>query len=184
MKNPAYACDLAFLGNKLPESEERVYEFFIRVAEKMPDKKFLLGGNGWGSVKLPRNIRFTGHVDASDHNAFYSSPGMILNISRRDLADYGFSPATRVFEAAGVGACIITDHWEGIEKFFAPGIEILVASDGDIVMTLLESITDAQKDRIGHASLEKVLAEHTYERRAMQVSDILLNGVKIESILR
>ena len=179
---PEYSCDLAFLGNRLPDREERVYEFFIDVAEKLPGKTFLLGGSGWESVKLPENIRYAGHIRTGDHYAFNSSPHMVLNISRQSMADYGFSPATRVFEAAGAGACIITDYWKGIEKFFSPSSEILEASDGEIVITLLESVSDAQKDKIGQAARAKVLDQHTYERRAAQVSNILLKGIEIESV--
>jgi spore maturation protein CgeB len=179
---PEYLCDLAFLGNRLPDREARVYEFFINVAEKLPEKKFLLGGSGWESVRLPENVRYIGHVYTADHNAFNSSPGMVLNISRQSMADYGFSPATRVFEAAGAGACIITDHWNGIEKFFSPSSEILVASDGEVVITLLESMSEEQMKKTGQAALAKVLAEHTYERRAVQVSNILLEGAELESI--
>lgn len=170
---PEYQCDLAFLGNRLPDREERVWEFFIHVAEKLPGKKFLLGGSGWGNVNLPPNVVYTGHVYTHQHNAFNSSPVAVLNISRQSMASYGFSPATRVFEAAGAGACLITDHWEGIGTFFAPGSEILVTKNGDDVVSLLENINPRQAKNIGDAALERVLAKHTYEFRAREIDQIL-----------
>lgn len=173
-REPEFQCDLAFLGNRLPDREERVWEFFMKVAEQMPDKHFLLGGNGWDTVKLPSNIKNLGHVYTYQHNAFNSSPKIILNISRQSMADYGFSPATRVFEAAGAGACIITDYWEGIDTFFTPTSEIWVANTGEEVVSLLKLLDEEEASKTGDAALKKVLAEHTYAKRASQVDQLLL----------
>lgn len=174
-REPEYYCDLAFLGNRLPDREERVWAFFIKVAEKMPDHTFLLGGNGWDTVSLPSNIKYIGHVYTYQHNAFNSSPKAVLNISRQSMADYGFSPATRVFEAAGAAACIITDHWEGIDTFFKPASEIWVAKNGDDVISLLNRLDEELAKSTGDAALKKVLAEHTYEKRALQIDQILMD---------
>jgi spore maturation protein CgeB len=172
--HPDYECDLAFLGNRLPDREERVYEFFIDVASKLPDHRFMLGGSGWDINSLPPNIKYVGHVYTKDHNAFNSSPKVVLNISRQSMADYGFSPATRVFEAAGAGACIITDFWAGVEKFFVPESEIWVAHEGYDVVSLLKWIDSEEAVKTGNAALAKVLSEHTYQQRAQQIDDILL----------
>lgn len=172
--NHDYECDLAFLGNRLPDREERVYQFFIDVARKLPERKFILGGSGWDSSLLPSNIKYAGHVYTKDHNAFNSSPRVVLNISRQSMADYGFSPATRVFEAAGAGACIITDFWAGVEDFFLPGKEIWVAHDGQEVASLLKWIDAGEAEKTGKAALSRVLKDHTYHQRARQIDDILL----------
>jgi spore maturation protein CgeB len=168
-----YTCDLAFLGNREPDREERVREFFIEVARLLPDKSFILGGSGWGDVPLPSNIKYIGHVYTNQHNIFNSSAKAVLNISRQSRADYGFSPATRVFEAAGAGTCIITDYWEGIENFFNPSEEILVANDGMQVAELLWKISAEKMIAIGRLAHDKVLDKHTYKLRALQVSSIL-----------
>jgi spore maturation protein CgeB len=172
--DPAFECDLAFLGNRLPDREERVYQFFIDVASRLPDHKFILGGSGWDRNVLPSNIKYVGHVYTNDHNVFNSTPKAVLNISRQSMADYGFSPATRVFEAAGAGACIITDFWAGVENFFVPGSEIWVAHEGNDVVSLLKWIDQEEAERTGNAALAKVLSEHTYKQRAQQIDDILL----------
>ncbi len=176
--DPAFECDLAFLGNRLPDREERVYQFFIDVASRLPDHKFILGGSGWDSSVLPPNIKYVGHVYTNDHNAFNSTPKVVLNISRQSMADYGFSPATRVFEAAGAGACIITDFWAGVERFFVPEKEIWVAHEGDDVVSLLKWIDTEEAEKMGKAALAKVLSEHTYKQRAQQIDDILLGKKK------
>ena len=157
---------IAFLGNRLPDREERVEEFFIKPAEKHTDKRFLLGGSGWGDKSLPPNIKYLGHVYTNEHNAFNCTPMAVLNISRDSMAKYGFSPATRVFEAAGAGACIITDHWEGIEYFFEPGTEILVVKNGEEVDKLLSELTPERAREIGMGAYNKVRSEHTYGHRA------------------
>lgn len=160
-----FASDISFLGNRLPDREERVKLFFFNVAQRMPDKQFMLGGNGWGDLSMPGNVRYVNHVFSKDHNAFNCSSNMVLNISRQSMAKYGFSPATRVFEAAGAGACIITDAWEGIENFLMPGREILVAHDGSEVEYFLSHTGKEQAAKIGAASKARVLAEHTYQKR-------------------
>src|SRR5581483_5028174 len=114
---------------------------FLRAAALLPGRSFLLGGNGWHDRPLPSSVRNVGHVYTADHNAFNCTPRAVLNVSRESMARYGFSPATRVFEAAGAAACLITDAWEGIELFLEPGREILVAADGDGVADCLESLT-------------------------------------------
>jgi spore maturation protein CgeB len=116
-------------------------------------------------------------VYTADHNALNRTALAVLNISRESMARYGFSPATRVFEAAGAGACLLTDRWEGIEEFFEPGREVLVASDGAEVAAALEGLTPERAREIGEAALRRVLACHTYARRAELVESVL-EGVK------
>jgi spore maturation protein CgeB len=168
------ACDLAFLGNRLPDREARVEEFFFGAVEALPRRSFLLGGNGWEDrVEGLSNVRYLGHVAPGDHNALNRSALAVLNVSRESMATNGWSPATRVFEAAGSGACLITDAWEGLEQFLAPDEEVLVADDGAEVAELLAGLDAERAREIGEAALERVLAEHTYDRRAEQVEAIL-----------
>lgn len=168
-----YQCDLAFLGNRLPDREKRVENFFIAVAEALPEKKFILGGSGWDDKLLPPNIRYIGHVPTKDHNAFNCSPSAVLNISRDSMANYGFSPATRVFEAAAAGACLITDAWEGIAEFFEPGKEILVAGSSQQVVDILLSLNESKAQAVGEAALKKALNAHTYQHRAQLLEEML-----------
>jgi spore maturation protein CgeB len=173
--DPRFEADLSFLGNRLPDREARVQEFFLRPAAELPEKQFLIGGNGWRDKSMPSNIRDAGHVYTADHNAFNCSPLAVLNINRESMARYGFSPATRVFEAAGAGACMITDAFTGVEHFFEPEREILIARDGSEVRDVLRSLTRDRAGEIGRAALQRVLSEHTYTHRAVQVNAIL-NG--------
>ena len=164
-----FACDLAFLGNRLPDREARVEEFFLRAAAALPDRRFLIGGNGWETKDMPANVRHRGHVYTAEHNAFNCTPAAVLNVARDSMAHIGFSPATRVFEAAGAAACLITDAWEGIEQFLIPNEEVLVARDGRDVADHLAALTPDRARAIGQAALERVLAEHTYALRGEQV---------------
>jgi spore maturation protein CgeB len=170
---PRFEGDLAFLGNRLPDREARVEEFFLRAAAQLPNRKFLLGGSGWGDKPMPANVQYLGHVYTADHNAFNCTPKAVLNISRESMARYGFSPATRVFEAAGAAACLITDAWEGLEQFFEPNAEMLVARDGAEVAAHVESLDAAKARAVGQAAYKRVLAQHTYDHRAAQVDAVL-----------
>lgn len=172
-KEERFAADLAFLGNRLPDREKRVEDFFLTPAAQLPECSFILGGNGWHDKPMSSNINYIGHVFTKDHNALNCSPKAVLNISRDSMAKYGFSPATRVFEAAGAGACIITDYWLGIDTFFEPGKEILVANSGDEVKEILAALTPERATAIGQAALAKVLAKHTYTHRAAELDKTL-----------
>lgn len=171
--DPAFAADLSFLANRLPDREARVERFFLDAAARLPERSFLLGGNGWHDKAMTPNVRRLGHIGTGRHNAFNASPRAVLNVARDSMAEVGFSPATRVFEAAGAGACLITDAWEGIELFLAPDAEILVARDGQDVADHLAALSPARARAIGEAALARVRAEHTYAQRAETVDRLL-----------
>jgi spore maturation protein CgeB len=171
--DPRYVSDLTFLGNRLPDREARVEQFFLAPAARLAAQKFLLGGSGWEDKPCPPNVTRLGHVGTLAHNALNVSARAVLNISRDSMASVGFSPATRVFEAAGAGACLITDAWEGIEQFLRPGEEVLVARDGADVAEALLSLSPARAAAIGQAALRRVLAEHTYAQRAAELDALL-----------
>jgi len=171
--DPRFTADLAFLGNRLPDREARVEEFFLRAAALRLNRGFLLGGSGWENKPRPFNVRYAGHVFTADHNAFNVTPRAVLNVNRESMARYGFSPPTRVFEAAGAAACLVTDAWEGIELFLEPGREVLVAANGDEVVAHLDGLDDAAARSIGERARRRVLAAHTYAHRAAEVSSIL-----------
>ncbi|MFP5502671.1 MAG: glycosyltransferase [Candidatus Sericytochromatia bacterium] len=164
--DPSFLADMSFLGNRLPEGEARVDELLLDAAARRPDRRFLIGGSGWHDKPMPANVRHAGHVYSRDHNAFHCSARAVLSISRGGTARYGLSPAARVFEAAGAGACVITDDAEGLEQFLEPDREILVARSGAEVAAMLDDLTPDRARAIGQAALKRLLAEHTYDHRA------------------
>jgi spore maturation protein CgeB len=173
--DPAYECDVAFLGNRLPDRESRVDDLFLKAAALAPEKKFLLGGEGWRDKLFPRNVRWIGHVPTALHNRINCSAGMVININRASMADCGFSPPTRVFEAAGAGACLLCDDWPGIDDCFATGKEILVIRAPQDVADALDRYSAADRRRIGKAFRERALRDHTYARRAAQAEAAFRN---------
>lgn len=170
-------CDLAFLGNRLPDREQRVDELFLEAARMAPEKSFLLGGEGWDSKPLPSNVRWIGHVPTADHNRINSSARLVMNINRASMAQSGFSPPTRVFEVAGAGACMLCDRWPGIEECFDPGQEILVIDTAEDVVELLHWLTPCDRLRIGNAFRARALRDHTYAQRVAQAEAALLQAI-------
>lgn len=173
--DPDLACDLLLVANRLPDRERRVEDFFLTAARLAPDLRFILGGEGWGSKLLPENVRWIGHIGTNDHNPVNCSAGMVLNLNRDSMANVGFSPPTRIFEAAGAGCCLITDAWQGIETFFRPGHEILIASSASEIVRLLREVPERQAKEIGEAMRERARRDHTYSQRAAQVHEIFSN---------
>src|SRR3954465_3213317 len=171
--DPRFEAKLGFLGNRLPDRESRVEAFFLDAAARLPSDTFLMGGSGWGDKRVPANVRYVGHVYTRDHNAFNCTPQAVLNISRDSMARYGFSPATRVFEAAGAGRCLAPARREGVEHFLEPDREVLVAGSGEEVAEHVRQLTPDRARAIGNAARRRVCAEHTYAHRAAQVDGIL-----------
>ena len=172
LPDPTLACDVVFLGNRLPDREARVEELFLRAAELAPHASFILGGEGWGDKRLPPNVRWLGHVPTADHNRVNGSASMVLNINRASMAEFGFSPPTRVFEVAGAGSCLLCDDWPGISDCFnpdpGPSQEILVVKSADDVVAALTRYDLTDRKRIGAAFHARGLADHTYAQRASQ----------------
>lgn len=147
--DPTLHCDVAFLGNRLPDREARVDELFLRAAHLAPEMSFLLGGEGWGDKHLPANVRWIGHVPTSEHNRVNCSAGMVMNINRASMASSGFSPPTRVFEVAGAGTCLLCDDWPGIDDCFELETEILVVRTAEEVLHALRTHDREQRKAIG-----------------------------------
>lgn len=167
------AWDVLFMGNRLPDREARVHEFFFRAAELFPEGRFALGGEGWGDLAMSANIEYLGHIPTARHNEINSNARIVLNIHRESMVTNGWSPATRMFEAAGAGACQVTDAWRGIDQFFEPEKEILVATSGEEVARLAREVDLARAARIGEAARRRALRFHTYKQRAVLVDEIL-----------
>lgn len=178
---PELACDLLFVGNRLPDREKRVEEFLLRAAALAPDFKFALGGEGWQGKPMPGNVRWLGHVGTGEHNRLNCSARMVLNINRESMAGTGFSPPTRMFEAAGAGACVVSDSWQGIDAFFEPGAEVLVAEHAEDVVHYLRVVSADDAAGIGSAMRSRALRDHTYELRAKQFGSILAENMNLRT---
>jgi spore maturation protein CgeB len=172
-----FETDLALLANRLPDREVRIEEFFLGPALELSSRRFHLGGSGWEDKPAPSNVKLLGHVFTTDHNAFNCSPLAVLNVSRESMAANGFSPATRFFEAAGVGACMITDDWEGVEDFLEPETEVLIARTGWDVVEHLKSLTPARAQAIGEQARRRMLSGHTYAHRIAVLEKYLKDTV-------
>lgn len=172
--DPRFVASLGFLGNRLPDREARVQEFFFKAVAAMPEAEFILGGSGWEehAPQFP-NLRYLGHVYTRDHNQFNCSPLAVLNINRDSMAQTGYSPPTRVFEAAGAGACLIMDRWQGAETFLTPDKEVLLADNGDDVIQHLRNLNPERAREIGSAARKRILAEHTYAHRAQLFESLM-----------
>ncbi len=171
--DPTVASDLAFIGNRLPDREKRVEDLFLSAAELAPEKRFLLGGEGWGDKPMPANVRWIGHVPTTEHNRVNCSASMVLNINRASMANSGFSPPTRVFEVAGSGSCLLCDDWPGVDDCFEPGKELLIVRSAQDVADALRNHDRASAQKMGAALRARALRDHTYARRALLVDAAL-----------
>jgi spore maturation protein CgeB len=167
--DPRFRCDLSYLGTYAADRQPTVNALFAEPARLRPAQRFLLGGSGYdGAFPWTANIFFRDHVAPPEHCAFFASSRLTLNVTRRDMAEMGYCPSGRLFEAAACGAPILTDVWEGLELFFEPGREILTARTTDDALAALD-LSAADLDAIARAGRERALDEHSSGHRAAQL---------------
>jgi tRNA (mo5U34)-methyltransferase len=168
-----YRCDLSYLGTYAADRQAALEELFIAPAQRLPSRRFLVGGAQYpDDFPWTGNLRFVHHMPPPEHPAFFCSSRLTLSVTRRAMADNGYCPSGRLFEAAACGAPLVSDWWEGLASFFAPGQEIVVARTAADTMAALE-MSDAQLARIATAARGRVLAEHTSEHRAAELLRLL-----------
>jgi spore maturation protein CgeB len=166
---PEYRCDFSYMGTYAEDRQAKIEQLFCAPARNLRDKKFLLAGPQYPeNLSWPENVDHIVHVDPQSHASFYSSSRMTLNVTRREMVLAGYSPSVRLFEAAACGTTIISDTWKGLDTFLSPGKEILLAESTQDVVSYLTEIDSAEVAAIGRRARERVLAEHTAERRAIE----------------
>ncbi len=174
--DPRFEGLLGHLGTYSADREQPLRELFVAPARRLPWEKFLLAGPMYdGSFPWEPNIFHIGHVVPADHPGFYCSTKLTLNVTRSAMAEMGYCPSGRLFEAAACGAPILSDYWEGLDEFFEPGSEILIARHTTDAMEALASPSDELK-RVARAARERTLAQHTADARAVELEQILQNA--------
>jgi spore maturation protein CgeB len=164
---------LSYLGTYAHDRQDTLLRLFIEPAKLRPADRFVLAGSGYPQdFPWQPNIWFVRHIAPGGHATFFCSSRLTLNVTRADMAAMGFCPSGRLFEAAACGAPLLTDSWPGLEEFFTPGEEILVARSTDDAVAAVDSSSNLL-ERIARAGRERTLAEHTSAHRAGQLIDIL-----------
>jgi len=164
-----YACDLSYMGTYAPDRQTKLERLFCQPARDLPNMKFLLAGPQYPKrLRWPQNVRRITHLSPRWHAHLYSSSRLVLNLTRKEMVAAGYSPSVRLFEAAACGAAIVSDNWPGLETFFAPRREILLADSSADVIEYLKDTSPSGLPAIGRRAQERVLAEHSSSHRAEQ----------------
>jgi spore maturation protein CgeB len=172
-RSEALRSDLSYLGTYAADRQDRLEALFIEPARRRPDRKFMIGGSQYpDDFPWTNNIFYVRHMPPPDHPGFYCSSALTLNVTRGAMAEMGYCPSGRLFEAAACGAPILTDDWEGLDAFFEPGREILVARSTEDALDALDLPRGALA-RIAAAARERTLAQHTAAARAIDLETIL-----------
>lgn len=165
--------DLSYLGTYSSDRHRPFQSLFLDVARALPSRQFIVGGALYPQEEAwPRNVARISHVPPSEHPAFFASSRLTLNLTRQPMVDLGHCPSGRLFEAAACGAAIISDDWEGLDGFFEPGREILIAKSEEDIRCAL-TLKDEELRRMGRRARERALEEHSAVARAKQLIDLL-----------
>ncbi len=166
----AAAWDLGYLGTYSPDRQPVLERLLCDPARAWPAGRFTVAGPQYpDGVVWPPNVARTMHLSPAEHRAFYAAQRFTLNITRADMVRRGYSPSVRLFEAACCGVPVISDAWPGLDAFFHPGSEIIVAETAADVLTTLQTMPDAERRAIGAAARARVLAAHTGDHRAAEL---------------
>jgi spore maturation protein CgeB len=172
---PEFRGDLSYLGTYAADREAILEELLVAAAASAPERRFVIGGAQYpADFPWRDNIYFVRHLPPADHAAFYASSPLTLNVTRGPMARLGHCPSARLFEAAACGVPVLSDHWEGLDQFFTPGHEVLVARTCADTLDALELGPSALAS-IGRRARERALAEHTADRRALDLERILFD---------
>jgi spore maturation protein CgeB len=172
--NQKFRCDLSYLGTYAADRQATLENFLCLPARKMPDKNFIVAGSQYPeTISWPANVKRISHLNPQYHPDLYSSSRLILNVTRKEMINMGYSPSVRLFEAAACAAAMVSDSWTGLDEFFAPGSEILLPETSDDVCSYLTQMADSDLRRIGRAAQERVLASHTANIRAQEFENIV-----------
>jgi spore maturation protein CgeB len=161
-----YGADLSYLGTFAADRQQTLMELFVEPARLRPEQRFLLGGAQYpDDFPWCENVYFVRHLPPSEHPGFFSSSRLTLNVTRRDMAEMGWCPSGRLFEATACGTPVLSDVWDGLDAFFTAGTEILVAGSTEEAVSALD-VSEGELRRVAAAGRERTLAEHTSDRRA------------------
>lgn len=164
-----YCADISYLGTYAADRQGALEALFIEAARRLPSRRFLIGGTQYPhDFPWARNIYFVAHVPPPEHPAFYCSSAMTLNVTRGAMARMGYCPSGRLFEAAACGVPVLSDWWQGLDEFFEPSSEILVAtSTGEAIDAIC--MPRAELAKIAKAARERTLDQHTADHRAVEL---------------
>jgi spore maturation protein CgeB len=168
-----YVSDLSYLGTYAEDRQAALEALFVEPARRRPSQRFLIGGAQYpNDFPWSDNIFFVRHLPPSEHPAFFSSSRLTLNVTRQAMAEMGWCPSGRLFEASACGTPVLSDWWPGLDSFFDPGSEILVARTTEDVVAALD-LTGSELSRIAAASRERTLTQHTSDRRAEELEALI-----------
>jgi spore maturation protein CgeB len=170
---PEYRCDLSYMGTYAGDRQQKLEELFLEAARRAADRRFILAGPMYPwDWQWPAKVQRFEHVSPADHSALYSSSRLTLNITRKEMARWGYCASGRFFVAAACGTAIVTDWFEGLDFFFDPQSELLVATSTEDVLQALD-LADSELSAISHRARERTLAEHTGEHRARELVEAI-----------
>jgi spore maturation protein CgeB len=170
---PHYRADLSYLGTYSQDRQQTLQSLFVASAHLRKSARFLIAGAQYPQdFPWSPNIYFVRHLPPSEHAAFFASSRLTLNVTRSAMAETGWCPSGRLFEAAACGAPLLSDAWDGIQDFFEPGAEILLAREKEDVLAALE-LGDGELRRIAGRARERTLEQHSSAKRAQQLVELL-----------
>jgi spore maturation protein CgeB len=166
--------ELGYLGTYCTDRQSKLEALLFRAAGELSQKPFVVAGPMYPEGTFwPANVLHLEHISPDQHRKFYAAQRFTLNLTRQAMTANGYSPSTRLFEAAACGTAIISDRWQGIDQFLQPGREVLIADSTDDVIGVLRDLPDRERQAIGSRARTRILGTHTAEQRVILLERLL-----------
>jgi spore maturation protein CgeB len=177
--------DLGYLGTYSDDRQPVLDRLMLQAAERWPEGHFAVAGPQYpDSIVWPRNVKRVVHLAPNQHRRFYNAMRYTLNVTRADMVRAGYSPSVRLFEAAACGTPIISDEWDGIEQFFTPDVELLIARSAKETLGYLRDVDEDTRTAMAARARERVLSAHTAAHRAMELEAYVADAAGVADVGR
>jgi spore maturation protein CgeB len=162
--------DLGYVGTYSADRQPALERLLLEPARSRPALRFAVAGPQYpAELRWPPNVERVDHLAPGDHARFYAAQRFTLNVTRADMVRAGWSPSVRLFEAAACGTPVVSDRWPGLETFFEPGREILLARTTADALRVLEELGEDERRELAARARRRVLAQHTGAHRAREL---------------
>jgi len=161
---------MGYIGTYSEDRQPLLERLLLEPARRLPEHRFVVVGAQYPkTIRWPSNVEHIEHLPPDSHSEFYCSQRYTLNLTRPDITAAGYSPSVRLFEAGACGVPVISDNWAGLDTFFTPGSEIVLADNADSVLRIISELPEMQRRKIAAAARKRVLEHHTAEHRAIEL---------------
>lgn len=163
---------VTFVGGFSPETYRWTTPVFEQAAEEIDVDVW-----GYGIKSLPSDsaIRRHYHGEAWGLDVYRILSDSLITLNRHGEVSRQYANTMRLYEATGMGACLVTDWKENLHTLFEPDKEIVTYRSANELIEKVNYLQENEREReeIAKAGQKRTLEEHNYHKRIKELLKIL-----------